>query len=343
MKPLVMILGLAGLGGFSYASWSSLHEGVAQKLTTQAQAAVDASGDLEGVTVSFDHLDGIVKGATTEETQQKAKEVILAALPAGRIISFAGDEDSASDAMEATTSSHTLDGVAALADATPPPTDFMETESPSTPEADVIPTESPIEASDVLPIVETNAPEPTTTVEPIDIAKASPPADETTGLQFQDAETHRIAATDLEAQRAARLEADAARLTQDTEARTAAASVADTPPNLNPPGGEEKAMMAKKKPRLGVYIEADIESTLVRYVDPESAADKAGLKIGDTLSRLGGQSISNFDDLATAVNGFNAGDEVEIWYRRDGRLKRTKATLLERVEPEADATKADAK
>lgn len=85
MRPLVLVLGLAGLGGFSYSSWSSMHEGIAENLTARAQAALSQS-DLDGVSVEFDHMDGLVSGAETPEAQARAKEVILAAIPTGRVL-----------------------------------------------------------------------------------------------------------------------------------------------------------------------------------------------------------------------------------------------------------------
>lgn len=95
MKPLVVVLGLAGIAGFSWASWNSMHEGISSDLTAKAQAALQAN-DLDGVSVEFDHLDGLVSGASTVTTKDKAKHVILEAIPAGRVV-FVEDADSSTE------------------------------------------------------------------------------------------------------------------------------------------------------------------------------------------------------------------------------------------------------
>ena len=83
MKPLIVLLGLVGVGGFSWASWNFLHEDIAQSLTSQAQEVLNEKG--LNATVSFDHLDGVVRGVESEAEQAEIREAIESVLPAGRI------------------------------------------------------------------------------------------------------------------------------------------------------------------------------------------------------------------------------------------------------------------
>ena len=58
-----------------------------------------------------------------------------------------------------------------------------------------------------------------------------------------------------------------------------------------------------------------------------SGADKAGLRQGDVLVRLGERSLNSFDDLLTALKDRKPGDEVRVLYLRDGLDHETMATL----------------
>jgi membrane-associated protease RseP (regulator of RpoE activity) len=58
-----------------------------------------------------------------------------------------------------------------------------------------------------------------------------------------------------------------------------------------------------------------------------SGAAKAGLKQGDVLVRLGGRPLNSFDDLLTALRDRQPGDEVRVFYLRDGLEHDTTATL----------------
>ena len=84
MKPLIVLLGLLGLGGFSWASWNYLHTGIAQSLTSQAQKILDDKG--ANATVSFDHLDGVIRGVASEEERSELRREIESTLPVGRIV-----------------------------------------------------------------------------------------------------------------------------------------------------------------------------------------------------------------------------------------------------------------
>lgn len=82
-----------------------------------------------------------------------------------------------------------------------------------------------------------------------------------------------------------------------------------------------------RRPFLGVLAvreppgdESDAGSAgvTVRYVYPDSPADKAGIKTGDRLMKINGQPIQNRDGLLAQVAALAVGKQVELELRRGG-------------------------
>ncbi len=79
---------------------------------------------------------------------------------------------------------------------------------------------------------------------------------------------------------------------------------------------------------LGVSTQpAQSGGAAVADVSSGSAADKAGLREGDVITKLGGTAVTSPDDLATAVNGHQPGDKVVITFQRNGATKTVTVTL----------------
>lgn len=57
---------------------------------------------------------------------------------------------------------------------------------------------------------------------------------------------------------------------------------------------------------------------LVTTVQPGSAADRAGLKAGDTLIKFADQLVPDFKTLVDRIGEFEPGDKVPVLYERDG-------------------------
>ena len=59
----------------------------------------------------------------------------------------------------------------------------------------------------------------------------------------------------------------------------------------------------------------------ITYVEPDSAADKAGLKMGDVITKVDGTEIKTVEDLNLAKKKYSAGDTATLEiYRPDGTV-----------------------
>jgi S1-C subfamily serine protease len=65
----------------------------------------------------------------------------------------------------------------------------------------------------------------------------------------------------------------------------------------------------------------------VRHVIPASAAERAGLRDGDVLVRVGNTPVNTFEELRSAIRARRPGDVVRLVYLRDGVDHETSATL----------------
>lgn len=78
---------------------------------------------------------------------------------------------------------------------------------------------------------------------------------------------------------------------------------------------------------LGVSTEKADNGARITNVTDNSAADKAGLKDGDVITRVNDAKIEDHDDLSTAVRKHKPEDKVTVTYLRDGKEQKATATL----------------
>jgi len=71
------------------------------------------------------------------------------------------------------------------------------------------------------------------------------------------------------------------------------------------------------------------EGELVREVVSGSAADRAGIKVGDILTQFDGQKLTEEDTLSKLIRGKKVGDEVKLKVFRDGQTLDLSAKLGE--------------
>ncbi|MBN8837459.1 MAG: PDZ domain-containing protein [Sphingobacteriia bacterium] len=97
---------------------------------------------------------------------------------------------------------------------------------------------------------------------------------------------------------------------------------------LMAPGSPMMPMMIKSdKPFLGVSMEKAENGVKVTEVSKESAAEKAGIKTGDIITKLGNNKIITETDLQKAIATYKPGDEVNITFLRNGKEQKATAKL----------------
>jgi S1-C subfamily serine protease len=69
---------------------------------------------------------------------------------------------------------------------------------------------------------------------------------------------------------------------------------------------------------------------LIREVEPGSAADRAGLRPGDLVTRIDGQQVRGWDELVVAVRRVDVGQTVPMVVVRDGRELTLRVTPTEK-------------
>ena len=86
-----------------------------------------------------------------------------------------------------------------------------------------------------------------------------------------------------------------------------------------------------KRPYLGIMSDGkNVNSTDGAYVGnvaPDGAAAKAGIKKGDIIKKINEVPIGSWSELQGTVASLNAGDNVKITYKRDGKELTTSAVL----------------
>jgi serine protease Do len=72
------------------------------------------------------------------------------------------------------------------------------------------------------------------------------------------------------------------------------------------------------------------KGAIINSITKESAAEKAGLKIGDVITMINDKPVEDPETLAEAVGWYKPNDEVTIKYIRAGKIKKIKAKLGQR-------------
>lgn len=84
-------------------------------------------------------------------------------------------------------------------------------------------------------------------------------------------------------------------------------------------------------PFLGVITEQEEKGgARIQDVTDNSAADKAGLKEGDVIKKIGDETISDPDDLTNTIRKHKPEDKITITYERKGKTEKTDVTLGKR-------------
>ena len=92
-------------------------------------------------------------------------------------------------------------------------------------------------------------------------------------------------------------------------------------------GGMKMFRDASNRAFLGVVTEKAEKGAKINSVEKESAAEKAGLKKDDIITKVGDSKIEGSDDLYEAIGKFKPEEKVSVTYLRDGKESTVNATL----------------
>jgi len=72
---------------------------------------------------------------------------------------------------------------------------------------------------------------------------------------------------------------------------------------------------------LGVTTEGNDKGAEIESVTKESAAEKAGLKKGDIITKVGDRKVESTDDVTDAIRNHKPGDKVPVTFLREGKTQ----------------------
>jgi serine protease Do len=78
---------------------------------------------------------------------------------------------------------------------------------------------------------------------------------------------------------------------------------------------------------LGVVTDGHDRGAEIKSVTKESAAEKAGLKKGDVITKIDNRKIETTDDVTDAIRSHKPGDKVTLTVLRDGKEQKLAAEL----------------
>ena len=81
---------------------------------------------------------------------------------------------------------------------------------------------------------------------------------------------------------------------------------------------------------LGVAFAPKKETLLVDDVAPDTGAERAGLKAGDTITKFAAKEVTSLEELVERVRDYMPGDTVPIEFQREGKTFKADLELMAR-------------
>lgn len=97
--------------------------------------------------------------------------------------------------------------------------------------------------------------------------------------------------------------------------------------NFNGDDGNTFFRTDENRAMLGVTTEKSEEGAVIENVTEGSAAEKAGLKEGDIITKVGDKKIMGPDDLSEAIKQQKPGDKISVTFLRDKKDHKVTAEL----------------
>jgi serine protease Do len=85
--------------------------------------------------------------------------------------------------------------------------------------------------------------------------------------------------------------------------------------------------MDENRALLGVTTEKHEKGVEIQSITKSGGAEKAGLKKGDVITKIGKENIESPDELSKTIRENKPGDKVEVTYLRDGKEQKVTAEL----------------
>jgi membrane protease YdiL (CAAX protease family) len=89
----------------------------------------------------------------------------------------------------------------------------------------------------------------------------------------------------------------------------------------------------ENRPVMGVGCEPSATKCIIREIVPQSAADEAGLQVGDEITAFNGRPIRNFEELIEWIRLYRVGDAIPVKIIRQGVEMEITVVLQRREEP----------
>lgn len=86
-------------------------------------------------------------------------------------------------------------------------------------------------------------------------------------------------------------------------------------------------MIKSDRAFLGVSMDQADNGAKVTEVSKESAAEKAGIKVGDIITKVGTTKITSAEDVQKAIGSYKPNDEVSVTLLRNGKEQKVNAKL----------------
>lgn len=84
-------------------------------------------------------------------------------------------------------------------------------------------------------------------------------------------------------------------------------------------------------PEIGERLNLDdLSGVVLSYIQKDGAAEKAGLEKGDVIVSINNESINSRAEWEEQLSYFSPGESIELVYRRQGKEKSTRITLVNR-------------
>jgi S1-C subfamily serine protease len=83
---------------------------------------------------------------------------------------------------------------------------------------------------------------------------------------------------------------------------------------------------------LGINLDDQADLPTINGFAENSPAEKAGIKSGDVITKIGDKAVKSLDELMECMNKTKPGDKLAVTIKRDGKEQTINVTLGTRPE-----------